>query len=221
MIHALSGCLVALLSGTVPQEAGEAEKLYDRMLEKMVGAETLQVAFKGDVKVKGAVARSMEGRLLIQSPNCLYVKVEGKVQGKPDSSLTVCDGTSFKVGDKPPQPAPESAADNYRVMIAVTGLSTYLNTKAVRGVSPEAKAWKLGKKEKVGAAETQALEYTLDVGKPEIGITTTVWIDLKTDLPVKRTTVIKAGADELVCTESLGSIKAGEKIDPKMFVLPK
>jgi hypothetical protein len=210
----LVACLAVLLQND------PAEALYGKMALALMDSDTLRVEFKTDAKAKGAVIRSADGQMLIQAPNFLSIKSEGKAQGKVESVLTVCDGVSMKVGDRPAQPANEGAAKNHRGMLLIMGLSGYWHTKALKGVEPKTADFKLGKKETIRGLQAQALEYTLDVGNPALKISTTVWVDLNTHLPLRRITTLKTAADELVCSESFAMIKAGEKIDPKMFAVP-
>ena len=206
----------------VQAQANDAEQLYIKMVETVIGAENLQISIKAEGKSNGKVTRTLQGKFVMESPNSLYVKLDGNYQGKPDSTLMVCDGTNMKVGDKPARAATADASDNWRGFLVSMGLSTYLSTGLVRGAPKlDNKEYKLGKKENVNGVEAQAIEYAIDLGKPEVTLTTTVWVDPKTNLPVKRITVVKVGKDEGVYSESLGPIKMNEKIDPKTFAIPK
>ena len=82
--------------------------------------------------------------------------------------------------------------------------------------------FKLGKKEKVGDKETQAVEYLIALeGQDGEKFPVTVWIDTKTNLPVKRVMVIDKQNMKTTVTETIKSYKVDEKIDPKTFELPK
>ncbi len=206
----------------VHAQANDAEQLYTKMVEAVIGADNLQISVKGEGRLNGKVTRTLEGRFVMESPNSLYAKVDGKYQGKPDSTLLVCDGTSMKVGDKPAQAAPADASDNWRGILVSMGLSTYLSTGLVRGAPKlENKSYKLGKKETINKVDAQAIEYMIDLGKPEVTLTTTLWIDPKTNLPVKRITMLRVAKDQGVYSETFGAIKLNEKIDPKTFAIPK
>ena len=49
----------------------------------------------------------------------------------------------------------------------------------------------------------------------------TVWIDTKTNLPVKRVTEVTEGDTKMTMTETIKKFKLDEKVDPKTFELPK
>jgi hypothetical protein len=80
--------------------------------------------------------------------------------------------------------------------------------------------FKLGKKEKVGEHEAQAVEYTF---KPPFGEmpSVVVWIDLKTQLPLKRAVTEKTGNQKRTYIETFTKLNLDGKIDPKQFELPK
>ena len=48
-----------------------------------------------------------------------------------------------------------------------------------------------------------------------------MWIDTKTNLPLKRAIMTQKGDDKFTVTETYTKLKLDEKIDPKMFELPK
>ena len=223
MMLAVWASAAANLSGTAmgQESANAAEQLYNRMTGKILQAGTVQVALKTETKLNGNPFKTSDVRIILEAPNRLWLKAQGTSQGKPEGVTMICDGTQFKVGDGPPQAAPETVSRNYRVILVKMGVSTYLGTKVVRNVVINTTDFKMGKKEKAGGVETQAVEYVLDIGKPEPRLTTTIWIDLKTELPVRRVTVLKAPSEEIVFTESMGGLKLDEKVDPKTFELPR
>lgn len=210
MIHILM--LLALA-----QDAEKAQTLHGEMLSAILDARTLQCDYRCEAKSGGIVAKSAQGKLLMQQPDNFYHKFEVKAGDKTEALVTISDGTSVKYGDKPAQPIPAGMSKNWKGIVGILGLSTHFFNKSVRNVKPEMKNFAWGRPED----STQAVSYTIDIGKPDLSIRTTVWIDVKTKLPKRRTTVIKSGADEAEVTDFYSAFYTGDKIDPKMFVVPK
>jgi outer membrane lipoprotein-sorting protein len=80
---------------------------------------------------------------------------------------------------------------------------------------------KLGAKEKDGERELQPLEYQLSLKGQNEPFSATVWIDLKTGLPVKRRVTSEVGEEKMVVSETYGKLTLDEKADAKTFELPK
>jgi hypothetical protein len=82
--------------------------------------------------------------------------------------------------------------------------------------------FKLRKKEKVDGKEAQVIEYMLTVASVGgVKINSTVWVDAKTHVPLKRLLTAKVGDQELKVTETYSKVVVDGKIDPKTFELPK
>jgi hypothetical protein len=82
--------------------------------------------------------------------------------------------------------------------------------------------FKLGKKEMVGGVETQAVDYALKYLSGEKPAAATVWIDTKTNLPVKRVITMRPLPDlTITITETYAKSVVDGKIDEKEFDLPK
>jgi len=76
---------------------------------------------------RGSVVKVGEGRIRLCAPGGLTHKVEAKNAGKPESVAAVSDGTLTHVGDRPPRPATEGAAKDYKGIPGLMGLSPYSN----------------------------------------------------------------------------------------------
>lgn len=82
--------------------------------------------------------------------------------------------------------------------------------------------FKLGRKEKVGGREAQVVTFQLALRLMELGgrpVQVKVWIDIKTNLPLKRELIVDGGA--LRFTDTYTDMKLDEKLDPRLFELPK
>jgi len=203
------------------QDAEKAQTLHAEMCAALLEARTLQFDYKCEGRSKGIVAKSAQGRILMEAPGSFYQKFEVTTAEKTESLVTISDGVQIRYGDAPPKPAVATMLKNFKGIVGIMGLSTHFFNKAVRGLRPEMKNFSLGKKESVNGMEAQVVSYAIDFGKPELTVTTTVWIDLQSKLPLKRATFLKAGSDDAELTDAFTGMKSGEKIDPKWFVIPK
>src|SRR5205814_696548 len=80
--------------------------------------------------------------------------------------------------------------------------------------------FKLGKKDKIGVRETQAVECTLKPDNGQVG-QMTVWLDTKTNLPLKRSVTMAGEKGVFRVTEVYTEITINPKLDSKLFELPK
>ena len=78
--------------------------------------------------------------------------------------------------------------------------------------------FKLGPKERIGEGKARRVDYTLAVKGNEGTFPVSLWIDLKTGLPVKRQ--VGTGVAKVWYTETY-QVKLNDKLDPKTFELPK
>jgi outer membrane lipoprotein-sorting protein len=93
------------------------------------------------------------------------------------------------------------------------------------GKVQSASDFKLGKKDKVAGKEAYVVEYQLTrkggLGEKQETNPVTVWIDVKTNLPVKRMITLKEGQGSFSLTETYTNIVLDQPIDDKTFALPK
>ena len=181
---------------------------------------------------------SFKGRLVVASGNKVRIEMSGEGGGKTTDLLVVSDGTkAVTVQDKKVQPArdtPENMGKHVLTGLARGGIFVpmYLAVEtSVDGEKPrkvdlaeslKVSGLKLGKKDKVDGKEAQALEYLLTVASAgELKLNTTVWVDAKTRVPLKRLLTAKIGDQALSVTETYSKVEMDEKIDPRTFELPK
>lgn len=82
--------------------------------------------------------------------------------------------------------------------------------------------FKLGKKETVGGREAQAIEYVLTVTSAGgLKLSTTVWVDAQTHVPLKRLLTARLDGQDLSVTETYADVVVDGKVDAKTFELPK
>lgn len=80
--------------------------------------------------------------------------------------------------------------------------------------------FKLGKKETIGDAEAQVIEFKLTVKGAKPPIAVKLWLDTKSNLPLKRVLAVPADDKEVRITETFGKLDFDAKPDPKNFDLP-
>jgi outer membrane lipoprotein-sorting protein len=214
-------------------EPNEAEKLFREMDKKVTSAKSLECTFEAKVE-GGKEAGTIKGSLMLTEGNKSRLEMSFEHSGKTDKETMVSDGTKMgPLSDKTPkgrQDAPKWLNDAYRGALGRSGLTVPLMFITRVGEQPkEFKAddefkvsdFKLGKKEKVGDQEAQAIQYKLAIKEFPEPLTATVWIDTKTNLPLKREITAKKGDEKLTVTETYSALKIDPKIDPKKFEFPK
>ena len=78
--------------------------------------------------------------------------------------------------------------------------------------------FKLGAKEMVGNRMAQVVTYQLNFnGKSAMS----VWIDTKTQLPLKRVVAVEEDGQKFRITETYSTFAIDPKLEPKLFEIPK
>ncbi len=86
--------------------------------------------------------------------------------------------------------------------------------------------FKLGEKGRIGLHEARLIQYALvtkglEVRTGKTRFAVSLWLDVKTNLPLKRVVVPLEEGLEFILTETYRSLTLDEKIDPAKFELPK
>jgi hypothetical protein len=118
-------------------------------------------------------------------------------------------------------PTPKGLEQKARVAVSRSGILLGLLIATPGGLELRASDFKLGRKQKVGDRQTQAVEYNSTVLGAKEPMATIVWIDVETKVPLKRSFRMKEGGKEGTMTETFSNVKLDGKIDPKKFELPK
>lgn len=215
-------------------EPNEAEQLFRQMESKVMKAKNVGCTFETHIDTTGvSVQNSMKGTLSIAEGNKFKSEAKSTVADKMDTVLMLSDGSkmilrSGTVSLKP-EDVPKRFGEAVRVSFTRCGLLAPLLIMGKAGDN-EFKAddvyqladFKLGMKAMVGQDEAQLIEYTLTIKKPkELTVMTSVWIDTKTHLPLKRVTHGTTAELKITLTETYSKWSLDEKIDPKQFELPK
>jgi outer membrane lipoprotein-sorting protein len=206
-----------------------AEKLYRGMEKTIRDAKSIKMGFEIDAatdkdnnKVRGSVS--------VAEGNKARMEITGTEDGKQRTMTLIADGkmTHFTASDmpKPESKAVESNFSQTRPQILARG-----GVFATFNIGPSTESFdidkvmpvsdfKLGNKDKIGVREAQAVECTL---KPDNGQVAqmTVWLDTKTNLPLKRLVTTAGEKGVFRVTEVYTEIAINPKLDGKLFELPK
>jgi len=221
--------LALFLSVSISAQDLEAEQLFQKMEANLEKAKTLDLSFEtiyGEAALRNG--QRLKGTLVATNENKLRLEVKG---GKANNTvhLRISDGarTLLKVEGDDPKPVrgktPKKLTTNYLNALARSGVLPILLPLGYANEGGDYKkfapvsAFKLGIQEKVGDRQTQRVDYVLGVEKQKNTYPVTVWIDLKTHLPVKRLVMDAAFP---WYTETYQMTLDG-KLDPKVFELPK
>jgi len=211
-------------------QENEGEKLFRKLEQQVRAAKGLKVVFEVDGEFGKETAKT-KGYLLVAEGNKGRLEIHTTEGGKTHMEQMIADGKNSAlledgkiVGEKKPvDPASTEAA----LSISIRG-----GVLAVLQVGPDPKNkfdvdkvlpasdFKLGAKEKVGEREGQVLTYKLSppMGDP---MQITLWIDTKTQLPLKRTTLGKVKDVKLSAVEVYTEFVLNPTFDAKIFELPK
>ena len=216
--------LVLAIATLLPQEKNEAEELFKKMEEKLVKAKTVHLKLEGSME---PMDFKITGELWLGEGGRVRMDLEGKSGDMVRSVSMVSDGTTVNTSSddrKKSFKAPESFGKLVRTCIARAGFLGTVDTtdsETEAGTEPgegfTVSEFKMGAKEKVGERSAQGLEFTVTKKKKKDTAAITLWIDVETQLPLKRT--LKLGGRSL--TESYSGLKLDEKIDAAKFEPPK
>jgi hypothetical protein len=170
---------------------------------------------------------STEGALFLGEENRARLEIYEATKERPLRQLWVSNGTRWSMqSDVNAQPHLQSTPGNLnRAILTWLARLGLLATQGPVPVTDEkdlftVSSFKLGNREKIGERETQRLEYQLSIKGQDAPFSFTLWLDLKTGLPVKRTAGTEAPPGTFV-TETYLKLKLDEKVDPKKFELPR
>jgi outer membrane lipoprotein-sorting protein len=214
-------------------DQNDAEKQFRQMEMKLTNAKTIECTF--EAKLEGDKEKgNLKGELTVGEGNKSQLEMGGDMDGKAIKATMIVDGTKMVViaDDKPKgkEDTPKWLNDAYRAAMVRSGLFVPLMFIHRVGEQPkEFKAddefkvsdFKLGKKEKVGDQEGQAIQYKLHIKEFPEPLALTVWMDTKKPLPLKRVITMMKDKEKMTITETYSKLNLDEKVDTKKFELPK
>ena len=208
-----------------PQEKNEAEALFKKMEAKIAAATTVRMKMTGEMV---SMKMTLSAEVLFGEGGKTRIDLEGKAGDQVMTARFLSDGKRIRVesSDKAAPKELEAVAtlgQRTRAFLARAGTFGVLESiDSVEELKAEpddliaTSGHKLGAKEKVGDREAQMVEYKV-TRKGHRESTATVWIDLETLLPLKRTLT----KGEITVSETYAEFKLDEKIDAAKFELPK
>jgi RNA polymerase sigma factor (sigma-70 family) len=220
-----------------------AQAEFKRMEQPILKCKT----FKADVEITGPTKdTNLKGRLLVAQGNKMRLELYGATKGKRNAMAIVSDGTAIRTesgassggdgwlfGLVKDQETPKQISEITVGSVTRSGVfvpTFILLEVAERGKKPErfdlekqlaVSDIKLGKKETVSGKEAQALDYKLTLKNSKEPLGMTVWIDIKTHLPLRRVITLKVGTETFTVTETYTNAALDDQIDAKEFELPK
>jgi hypothetical protein len=223
--------LAVLLLGAPPDQ-GEADVLLKTIEKQVLQAKTLQM--EADI-VQPGKDTSWKARLKLSHDNKLRLEILGPFKGKQGKWLMRCNGTQLQyigVGSLGRvQKVPKDLSE--RMLGAVTRAGVYAPTfLAVRTEPGEDPPFvldkelavsdvELGKKEPVAGREAQIVDYTLTMRWVKEPLAVSIWIDVKTSLPVKRVIRFGEGEERTTVTETYTTFVPDVKLPDNAFEFPK
>jgi outer membrane lipoprotein-sorting protein len=202
-------------------------------MEEVLKCKTLQV----QVEVTGALGKdkaiSVKGRLAVAKGDKVRLELDGEANGKPKKMVLVSDGKKLRYTNlgSPTQDldTKKQLGEAYRGSLSRAGVYFLFLTPAAPGQEDEfdpekvfpISDLKLGKKEVISDSEAQVIEYKLTPGGFKEPLVVTVWVDVKTNLPIKRVVTLNRQKESVILTESYTKHEVDGKIDEKEFELPE
>lgn len=226
--------LVVLLAGADPDSA-DAKAAFDRMEQQVLKCKTFQVQLEVNSGTGKDAFLSVKGRLLVATGDKVRLELEGSIRGKAEKMAMVSDGTKQRMTING-RPAEDQETKKGLGKLALTSLTRLGVMPAWFLTAPEDPAekaefdpatafpisgLKLGKKESISGVDAQAIEYQVTPRGVNAPISATVWLDIKTSLPVKRVIAISEGKDTITITETYSKATIDGKLDEKELELPK
>jgi outer membrane lipoprotein-sorting protein len=225
---------VAMVFVAVPAygQDNDAEKLYRTMEKKVRTAKAIHVVMEGEFSGEGKKGK-LSATLDMAEGNKVRLQMNGAFDGTDIKVVSVSDGKATHTtynGQSTGKDLPPEEGDFEKALgiFARAGMLAMMRSQP-RGDNKEAfdldkllaiKDFKAGAKEKVGTHDTQIVQYNLDLGK-EGKAKVSLWIDTKTNLPVKRELMVDDNGKNIHITETISAFDLNPKLDPKLYELPK
>jgi outer membrane lipoprotein-sorting protein len=217
---------------TLPAVAqdNEGEKLFRKVEQQVRAAKSLKVVFDIDGEFGKDIIKQ-QGVLLVAEGNKGRLEVKTTVGARTVMEQMIADGKESAfveagkiVGERRPVDASSTeialaASIRAGVLAALQVGQDPKNKFDVDKVLP-ASDFKLGGKEMVGSREALVVTYNLapPMGDP---VRITLWIDSKTELPLKRTTLGKVKGVKAAAIEVYSEFALNPTLDATNFELPK
>jgi outer membrane lipoprotein-sorting protein len=220
--------LLTLILMTAPAKSqeSEAEKLYRAMEKKILAAESLALEFNSEITEddKKFVAK---GTIYVAAGNKTRLDLASELFQLGGKTLIVTNGESkyakvgnlvFAEGPFPPKG---------EILLALIARFGAVNAAMEKKIATAdlardfpVKNFKLGGKEMVGMREAHVVQYQIQNKIAGHLAEVSVWIDTKTQLPLKRAMAEKQEGKAIRTTETYGVFTVNSKLDDKLFDIP-
>jgi hypothetical protein len=237
MRHITLTALTALLAARLfaadnESDKANAQRLFQQMEAKLDKAKTLRLSFDSKFETDSPPFKGwkLKGTVGLMGNKSRAELDGGTPGGEPFKVMTISDGVQtvdIQGSNRKTRPAPKVRVSNlltiltrpgFMIMITPLPPEPFANPDFDLKEGFSVSAFKLGPKERIGERETRRVDYTLAVKGNEGTFPVSVWIDLKTALPVKRQ--VRADAAKVWYSETY-EVTLDGKLDPKIFELPK
>lgn len=226
--------LAALLLAANPGQ-DEAQEAFQRMEQPILKCKTLQVQV--EIAIAPGNNNSLKGRLVVAQGNKMRLDLDGTVNGKAGKMGIVSNGAKMQATSanaaRQDRETPKQASELSKASLARTGIFTPLFLPVEAGGSGQRlkefdldkefaiSDIKIGKKEEVAGKQAQTIEYKIATKTLKEPLAVVVWIDPKTQLPLKRVVTVRTDTARITFTETYSKAVLDEEIDDKEFKLPK
>lgn len=223
----LAPLVLILAAAPARVQEGEAEKLYRAMAKKILAAESLALEFNSEI-TEGDKKLAAKGTIHIAAGNKTRLDLQSELFQLGGKILIVTNGEAryanvggLVFGDGPFPPKGEVLlALIARFGAASAAMETKIATAELDKDFP-VKNFKFGVKEMIGKREAQVVQYQIQNKITGDQVETSVWIDTKTQLPLKRTNAEKdAKGKGLKTTETYSVFTVDSKMEGKLFEIP-
>ena len=220
--------LLTLILAAVPARAqeGEAEKLYRAMEKKILAAKSLTLEFNSEMTHDDKKV-TLKGTIYVATGNKTRLDLESELFQLGGKNLIVTNGKSkyakvgnliFHEGPFPPE-GDVLVALIARFSAAMAALWQKIEATDIDKDFP-VKDFKLGVKEMVGKREAQVVQFQLQDKKIGDLAKMTIWIDTKTQLPLKRAMAGKKDTKIGDLTETYSVFTVDSTLEGKLFDIP-
>jgi outer membrane lipoprotein-sorting protein len=215
----------------VPADAPkEADQPLRRVEEKLAKAKSLHVDFEAVLEAPEGKSGKIKGTLDSQEGGKARLEMTGEVADKKLTMLMVSDGKRISTtGLGPasePKDTPKKLDEILRATMARAGVLLPLFAgepvrEGEKHKEPDVDEMFKVSDVKVAGKDAQSVEYKLTIKGMKEPLAVTVWLDSKTDLPLKR--VLKGTEDgkTMTITETYTEVTLDKKFEAKTFELPK
>lgn len=220
--------VVAIAGQPAQAQVGEAESLFRAMQRKITSAKALQVVVKMTGKTPDFDEKTaFKLTIWVKGTDQVRSEIRMSTKDKKDGTvLMVCDGTSMAMranGKTMMLPLPAHPGARVKDCLVTPSADMVIGVLMSHPAAQKPfvnSAFRLGAKEKIADREAQLVHYVANAkdGQPGDAANITLWIDTRTNLPVKRVCVSQRG---IRTEETYRNWQFNGSMESKLFELPK